>query len=308
MKILYGKDDKIIDVTDICYNKCKYNDIICIPDNDDNRVYLFNKDPCWGILKSIFIENNGVIKEYDSKTTIHINTKNDIITTTDRTVIIDRLSIIQKKLKLKYGTFYEELPEQKMALTYLTGNEKVLEIGGNIGRNSLLISHILGKNNDNYVVLEADEDIAHKLCENRDNNTMNFHIESSALSKRNLITREDTMYNEFVISNSSTIESEEVLQGFKRVNSITLDELNKKYNIPFDTLVIDCEGAFFYILQDFPDILNNIKLIIMENDYDDINNKNYIDSHLKSHNFRLVYFESGGKGPCFANFFEVWRK
>jgi hypothetical protein len=116
------------------------------------------------------------------------------------------------------------------------------------------------------------------------------------------------MYNEFVISNSSTIESEEVLQGFKRVNSITLDELNKKYNIPFDTLVIDCEGDFFYILQDFPDILNNIKLIIMENDYDDINNKNYIDSHLKAQNFRLVYFESGGKGPCFANFFEVWRK
>ncbi len=307
MKILYGKDNKIIDVTDICYNKLKYNDIICIPDNDDNRVYIFNNDPCWGIVKSIFIENNGVLKEYDDKTIIHINTKNDIIITTDRTAVINKLSMIQKKLKLKYGTFYEELPEQKMALTYLTGNEKVLEIGGNIGRNSLLISHILGATS-NYVVLEADEDIAHKLCENRDNNNMNFHIESSALSKRSLITREDTMYNDCVISNSNTIESVNLPQGFKRVNSITLDELNKKYNIQFDTLIIDCEGAFFYILQDFPDILNNIKLIIMENDYDDISKKNFIDSQLKAQNFRLAYFESGGKGPCFANFFEVWRK
>jgi FkbM family methyltransferase len=307
MKIIYGKGTSLLDITDICYNKCKYNDIICIPDNDDNRVYLFNKDPAFGVVKSIFIENDGVIKEYDDKTTIFINTKNNVITTIDRTAVINNLTKIQKKLKLKYGTFYEELPEQKMAFTYLTGNEKVLEIGGNIGRNALLINYILN-NSDNYVVLEADEDIAHKLCENRDNNNMNFHIESSALSKRSLITRADIMFNEYVISNSNTIESDDLPEGYKRVTSITLDKLNKKYDIKFDTLVIDCEGAFFYILQDFPEILNGIKLIIMENDYDDINKKKFIDSQLKSQNFRLEYFESGGKGPCFANFFEVWKK
>lgn len=308
MKLLYGKNNLIIDITDICYNKCVYNSIICIPDNDDNRVSLFGKDPIFGVVKSIFIENNGVIKEYDENTTIFINTKNNVITTIDRTTVINNLTKIQIKLKLKYGTFYEELPEQKMALTYLTGSEKVLEIGGNIGRNALLIGHILGNNSHNYVTLEADKDIAQKLCENRDNNNMNFHIESSALSKRKLITRADTMFNNCIISNSSTIESEEVPQGYKRVTNITLDELNKKYDIKFDTLIIDCEGAFFYILQDFPDILNGIKLIIMENDYDDINKKKFIDSQLKSQNFRLEYFESGGKGPCFANFFEVWKK
>lgn len=307
MRILYGKDSNIIDITDICYNNCKYNDIICIPDNDNNRVYLFGKDPIWGTVKSIYIENNGVIKEYDDKTSIYINTKNGVISTIDRTIIINNLTKIHKKLKLKYGTFYEELPEQKMALTYLTGNENVLEIGGNIGRNSLIISHILGENS-NYVVLEADEDIADKLCENRDNNNMNFNIESSALSKRNLITRRDIMYNQCVISNSCTFESEDVPEGYKRVSTITLDELNKKYNIKFDTLIIDCEGAFFYILQDFPDILDNIKLIIMENDYDDITKKEYIDNFLKKQNFRQDYFESGGKGPCFANFFEVWKR
>lgn len=307
MKILYGKDNKVIDITDICYNKCKYNDTICIPDNDDNRVTLFGKDPIWGTVKSIYIDNNGVLKEYDDKTTIYINTINDVITTIDRTSIVDKLSKIQKKLKLKYGTFYEELPEQKMALTYLTGNEKVLEIGGNIGRNSLIISHILGTNSSNHVVLEADEDIAHKLCENRDNNNMNFNIESSALSNKNLITRNDIMYNQYVISNSTTIENDEVPEGYKRVSKITLDELNNKYNITFDTLIIDCEGAFYYILQDFPDILTNIKLIIMENDYDDITKKEYIDKQLKLQ-FRQEYFESGGKGPCFANFFEVWRR
>jgi hypothetical protein len=46
----------------------------------------------------------------------------------------------------------------------------------------------------------------------------------------------------------------------------------------------------------------------MENDYDDITKKEYIDSYLKKQNFRQDYFESGGKGPCFANFFEVWKR
>jgi hypothetical protein len=34
-----------------------------------------------------------------------------------------------------------------MTVKYLTGNEKVLELGANIGRNSLIISYILNCNN-----------------------------------------------------------------------------------------------------------------------------------------------------------------
>ena len=81
-----------------------------------------------------------------------------------------------------------------------------------------------------------------------------------------------------------------------------------KYNIEFDTLVLDCEGAFYYILMDMPEILNNIKLIIMENDYYDISKKNYVDEILMKNNFYVDYQESGGWGPCFNNFFEVWKK
>jgi hypothetical protein len=35
---------------------------------------------------------------------------------------------IHSRLKLKYGSFQDELPEQKMAFRYLIGNEKVLQI------------------------------------------------------------------------------------------------------------------------------------------------------------------------------------
>lgn len=208
------------------------------------------------------------------------------------------LNDIHSKLKIKYGSFKEEVPEQKMVVRYLTGNEKILEIGGNIGRNSLVISYILQKqNNNNFVVLESDPLISRQLEENRRLNKFNFHVENSALSKRKLIQK-----------GWDTIVSDVLLPGYKEIKTISLDELNKKYNINFDTLVLDCEGAFYYILMDMPEILNNINLIIMENDYHNIEHKKYIDSILNERNFYVDYNEAGGWGPCQSQFFQVWKR
>jgi len=205
---------------------------------------------------------------------------------------------IQKNMKIEYGSFNEELPEQMMVVRYLKGNEKVLEIGSNIGRNSLIIAYILNKcNNNNFVTLECDKNIYNQLIHNKNINNLNFFVENSALSLQNLIQK-----------GWDTIVSDEILDGYIKVNTISFEELNKKYNIIFDTLILDCEGAFYYILMDMPEILNNINLIIMENDYWDISKKNYIDNILKNNNFYVDYTESGGWGPCFNNFFEVWKK
>jgi FkbM family methyltransferase len=183
-----------------------------------------------------------------------------------------------------------------MAVRYLTGTEKVLEIGGNIGRNSLVIASIL-ENKSNLVVLESDPNIANQLTENRDLNHFTFHIERAALSNRRLIQ-----------AGWETKPSDILLPGYNWVNTITLAQLNAKYNIDFDTLVLDCEGAFYYILMDTPEILDTIKLIIMENDYTDITHKHYIDGVMTQHNFYREYVEAGGWGPCHDRFFEVWKR
>jgi hypothetical protein len=60
--------------------------------------------------------------------------------------------------------------------------------------------------------------------------------------------------------------------------------------------------------MDMPEILNNINLIIMENDYTNINHKKYVDDVLKNNNFFVDYVERGGWGPCSNNFFEVWKR
>jgi FkbM family methyltransferase len=145
--------------------------------------------------------------------------------------------------------------------------------------------------------LECDPNIAAQLTHNRDLNNMDFHIESSALSNRKLIQK-----------GWDTIASNTLLPEYQPVNIISWTELNNKYNIQFDTLVMDCEGAFYYILMDMPEILNNISLIIMENDYWDISHKNYINTILFQRNFYVEYTQGGGWGPCESNFFEVWKR
>ena len=297
MKIMYGLKDNNIDVTEICLSKLNRNNIITIPNGDYNRAEYFT-DPLIYIIKKVFIDINDNLTEYNDSYIIKINITDYTITTINNNDINNKLANIHSKLQIKYGSFNEELPEQKMVVRYLTGNEKVLEIGGNIGRNSLIIGQMLKKNdNTNFVTLESDANIAQQLQENRDVNNLSFLIESSALSKRKLIQK-----------GWDTIESDTLLEGYQNVNTITLEELYAKYNIVFDTLVLDCEGAFYYILMDMPEILINVNLIIMENDYWDINKKQYIDDILIKNNFYRDYVESGGWGPCYNNFFEVWKK
>lgn len=310
IKIEYGIVGNLVDVTTTALLKLTKKNIIFIPSNDETRAQYFN-DHLPGILKTVFI----TLELPEGPTKVECNHLNnayiDILmkkmyVNNDAPEHIKRLHItkqqqlaeIHSKYNLHFGSFQHEYPEQLMAATYLTGNEKVLEIGGNIGRNSIVIADILKQsNNNNFVTLECDQNIAKELTYNRDANNLIFYIESSALSKRKLIQK-----------GWDTFASDVVLDGYSPVKTITWNELNAKYNIQFDTLVLDCEGALYYILMDMPEILTNIKLIIMENDYHDITHKKYIDNVLKENGFYVDYTEAGGWGPCYNNFFEVWKK
>lgn len=302
MMILYGTKDNNIDITKYCFENLMQNNVITIPSGDVRRASMFS-DPLYGVLKNIYVVDADELLEYPYYQVIYIDfNKNGIWVYSDRRIMnnddIHKVIIyIHNKLSLKHGIFAHELPEQIMTARYLRGDEKVLEIGGNIGRNSLIISYILGENNKNMVCLESNPETAEQLRENRDMNGFTFHIENSALSMRKLIQKE-----------WETIPSDTLLDGYNWVNTITLDELKNKYQIKFDTLILDCEGAFYYILKDMEDILDNIKLIIMENDYNEIDHKKYIDKVLLKRGFRREYVECGGWGPCYNEFYEVWER
>ena len=314
IKIGYGIDEYNIDITEVVLRKCRKQNIIFITGDDHLRNQLFT-DPLVGIKKNIYIYNNNfnIYEVVNSNIFIDIGKQEffienmhmipEYITNAYNQVdAINRLLHIQSTMQIKHGSFKEESFEQMMSSTYITGNEKVLEIGGNIGRNTLIIGKILNNNNNNNLLtLESDTETCVQLLENKTINNLDFYIEGSALSKRKLIQK-----------GHDTFVSDNITIGFKPVNTITLEELNNKYNIKFDTLVLDCEGAFYYILLDMPEIIENIKLIIMENDYRDISHKEYIDTVLTNNGFRVDYVQSGGWDPItcpfYNNFYEVWVK
>jgi FkbM family methyltransferase len=267
--IKYGIIDKYIDVTHIAHEKClNDNNRIIIPSGDHARADIFT-DPIPYIEKSIFIDTRN--REHNK----------------------NRLKNMQNNLKIEHGSFDEEYPEQLNIITYLTGNEKVLEIGGNIGRSSLIIASVL-EDSRNLLTLECDIHIAEKLKQNRDINNLYFNIEAKALSNRPLFQK---YWNTTPITDDSP----------PNVENITLNEIREKYNIDFDTLVLDCEGAFYYILVDMPDILHNIQLIIVENDYKEISHKIYVENILKDNNFKAIY-SSDIMWLCNGDFYQVWKR
>jgi len=209
------------------------------------------------------------------------------------------LSNIHKQLIINHGDKYDEYPEQLMSVMYIKPNDCVLEIGGNIGRNSCVIGKLLN-DSSKLLVVESDPESVCKLEENRNINSLNFKIESSAISNHPLIQ------NKWITK--QLIYNETIPNNWKLVNIISWFDLKKKYNMLFNVLVADCEGALFYILKDEPTFLDNIETIIIENDFYDINHKNFIDEEFRRYNFNNVYRKEGGFQPCFYNFYEVWTK
>ena len=214
--------------------------------------------------------------------------------------IDQKLEIIHKSVQLKNGNMKSEYPEQQLAMKFISPECKVLELGSNIGINSIVISNILN-DGKNLVTLECDLTHIDSLTYNRNINKLTFNIEPSALSSLPLARRG---WHTFPIINN-------IVPGdCMRVNTITYEQLLQKYNVAFDTIVADCEGALYYILKDMPYILSNINLLIVENDYILLEHKLFVDSIMLEYNFKRTYSIPGGfeNSPCFNCFYEVWQK
>lgn len=248
----------------------------------------------YNIIKSdnILISNTTLTNEKST-----ISNENSTVTIINPII---KLNELHSKLKINYGNFREEYPEQEMSILYIKPNNIVLELGGNIGRNSCIIASILNDSNS-LLVIESDPENAIKLKENRDLNNLNFNIVDAAISKTELLQKD-------WITKSKDLISINDLPLWKPIKTISWLEIQTKYNVIFDTLVADCEGALYYILKEEPNFLDNFKTIIIENDFTDIEHKKFVDEEFKRFNLKNVYTKTGGFGPCYNIFFEVWTR
>lgn len=310
--VLYGTAFSYVDVTHLVKKLCAVHNakdghvFYYIPKTDPSRSALFG-DPLYGISKHIklgariFEANDGLLLDNALTFVMVIKTPRDFWHLVGQHMTDSRraLGILHQHLIIEHGSLHEEYPEQEMVASFLPTHAQVLELGGNIGRNSLVIASIA----DQLLVLESDAQTASKLIHNRDLNHFSFPVESSALSDKRLIQKG------WETKTSPDEKSDGV--GWTPVRSITYKELRHKYStfVP-DTLVVDCEGALYQILKDGESILDNIKLIIIENDYLEASQKRFVDFVFQRHGFVLAYSHHGGlpTHPCNSCFYQVFVK
>ncbi len=307
LTVEYGVEGSYNNVTELAVESCVEDNILTIPPGDGVRAALFG-DPVWGVEKYVRITLDGYVSIYSAKQEGVVSlpaTYSKVKKSCDRSwykLNLDpeqRLAMIHKHLRLTHGNFRDEYPEQLMTMKYLPRDAKVLELGSNIGRNTLVIATIL-HDQRNLVTLECNADTCKILETNRKINQYEFQIENAALSYRPLIIRGwDSIPDD---------TDTKCRDGYTSIPCITFQDLEKKYSIKFDTLVADCEGALYYIFKDYPDMLDNMKLIIMENDYHNFAHKQEVDGVLQKKGFVREYVHGGGFGPCTNCFYEVWKK
>ena len=209
-----------------------------------------------------------------------------------------KLRGIHNYISLSFGNLSEEFPEQLMAAKYILETDTVLEIGANIGRNTCVIASLLN-DDTRFVTLECCQEYVKQLQINRDQNNFNFHIEASALSKVSLMQKG---WDTFLSGDGA------IPEGYMKVNTIIFSELQEKYQLKYNVLVADCEGALYQILKDEPDMLKDIETVIIENDFHDLEHKKFVDSKFEENGLHPVYSQAGGWGPCQSFFFQVFSK
>lgn len=296
MKIYYGVENDYQDVTNYFIK-----DRIFIPTNDNQRCLLFG-DPLPNVLKHIKIEDDDKnIQIYSPEEVVYLTKDNQKFKNSRP----KPLGTIHSQLKLKHGNWHEEYTEQWLSCQYIRPDDVVLEIGGNVGRNSCVIASIL-KDSSNLVVIESSPEFATQLNENRVLNGLNFSIVSKALSKVPLYQWKWQTYSKEILDQREQGPDEEWLP----IETISWTDLKNMYPYNFNVLVLDCEGAFYFILQQEPDILQGFEKILIENDFDTVEQKNFVSNKFIEEGFHCCHTIEGHWKPHPLNdcFYQVWIK
>ena len=162
--------------------------------------------------------------------------------------------------------------EQELANTYITEDDRVLELGARYGSVSCVINSKL-RCKKNHVAVEPDERVWNALELNRSANNCDFHIVKGFVSNRRLSLTEITSYDGY---GTPSVENKDTT-----IPSYTLKEIQQTYDLSFNVLVADCEGFLESFFDDNPDFPDNLRLIIFEADYPDKCNYTKIRSILE---------------------------
>lgn len=303
VEILYGVPGRWTDVTCLALQTCKRSQTgLEIPAGEVQRVAVF-WDVLPGVLKQILIRRQGhpdqillwnQTYQVDLLDDMKLPARDPVLARVYEAT--QQLQSIHDSLRFEGGSLLSEHDEQLMSVLFIPSDAKVLEIGANIGRNTCTISKLL-TDSSNLVAVESCKETVDQLVTNRQLNNLSFQIEAAAISSTPL--KQSRWKTE-------AMKPEEVLtQGFEVVRTITWPMFAQKYPLQFDTLVADCEGALFPILTDYPQLLEGIIRIIIENDFSTLPERQYVHNLFTTNGFRCVYRKPYGEN---IDFYQTWLK
>lgn len=258
MKFYYGCDSSKIDVTNTVLDKYCFDGMISIPQDPYNEfnTIIDNKMSNYKEIISLSGKNNikkmyVVNDDQEDSYTLHNFLLLDVKTgrginfySRSYSIAINKLNYYHNIIRVSDKKWMHNFNFQLIILMFVPQSATVLEINGDLGFNSLIISSLLYKGS-NLVVFELNSSCVKYLKHNRDNNYLKFHVENKQLS---------------------------------------YDRLVKKYQINFDTLIINHRFNSYSVNSD---MLANINLIIISGL--DKTRRNYDHKMLSDNNFFKIF-------------------
>lgn len=149
-----------------------------------------------------------------------------------------------------------EAEERALIREFIRSSDSVLELGACLGIVACTTNKLLAEKSK-HVVVEGNPFCIPSLHRNRQLNNCGFLVENCAASNE----KEATFYLHptYIVGGTTQRESNRAV----RVPARSLRDLDARYG-PFNTLIVDIEGAELEIFSAGTDILNRVRLVIVE--------------------------------------------
>ena len=149
-----------------------------------------------------------------------------------------------------------EVEEQEIASKYIKKDDKVLELGARYGTVSAIILDKIA-DTKNSVIVDPDTNITQALTNN---------LNKGGYEDARIFVGTMGSHKKKIHSNDSYATYTESCEGDEcNIENMTYDNLQRKYDITFNTIVADCEGCLPELIDHIED-MDPIKKIIFETD------------------------------------------
>jgi len=173
------------------------------------------------------------------------------------------------------NTNTNEKEEQDQAEEYIQSNDCVLELGARYGTVSAIINKKLS-NPLLHVAVEPDKTVWDALEKNKERTSSQFHIVKGLISNKKFSLTHDGYATRQVADESSEIAH------------VSFNQVKALVNTPFTVLIVDCEGCIEHFLLENTEILDTVRLILMEEDFPDNCNYQSVKALLSKYSFKEV--------------------